>query len=75
VGEHGQDQGDVAEPARPPLSAARARELTTRLREAMNDVRHSVAVLAARVRDAHAARFWLLLGHGSWGQDVSHARH
>lgn len=25
-----------------------------------------MAVLAARVRDAHAARVWLPLGHGSW---------
>ncbi|MEW1725081.1 hypothetical protein [Streptomyces sp. NPDC093109] len=36
------------------------------LREAMDDVRRSVAVLAARVRDAHAARVWLPLGHSSW---------
>ncbi|MEU9567979.1 hypothetical protein AB0D16_39385, partial [Streptomyces sp. NPDC048161] len=28
--------------------------------------RRSVAVLAARVRDAHAARVWLPLGHSSW---------
>ncbi|MFD0396449.1 hypothetical protein ACFQ3Z_46370 [Streptomyces nogalater] len=62
MGEHGQDQGDVAEPTRPPLSAARARELTAGLREAMDDVRRSVAVLAARVRDAHAARVWLPSG-------------
>ncbi len=33
----------------------------------MDDVRRSVAVLAARVRDAHAARVWLPLGHSSWG--------
>ncbi|MEU9313462.1 hypothetical protein [Streptomyces sp. NPDC048256] len=52
--------------ARPPLTAARAREMTTGLREAMDDVRRSVAVLAARVRDAHAARVWLPLGHSSW---------
>ncbi|MEU7428370.1 hypothetical protein [Streptomyces sp. NPDC040750] len=32
----------------------------------MDDVRRSVAVLAARVRDAHAARVWVPLGHGSW---------
>ncbi|MEV7189931.1 hypothetical protein [Kitasatospora sp. NPDC093102] len=30
--------------------------MTARLREAMDDVRRSVAVLAARVRDAHVAR-------------------
>jgi hypothetical protein len=66
MGEHDQDQGDVAKPARPPLSAARAREMTAGLREAMDDVRRSVAVLAARVRDAHAARVWVPLGHSSW---------
>ncbi|MFI0742653.1 hypothetical protein ACH4PU_31920 [Streptomyces sp. NPDC021100] len=60
------DQRDVAEPARPPLSAAQAREVTAGLREAMDDVRRSVAVLAARVRDAHAARVWATLGYGSW---------
>ncbi|MFG2639089.1 hypothetical protein ACGFX8_36350 [Streptomyces sp. NPDC048362] len=66
VGEHNEDQVHGAEPARPPLTAARARELTAGLREAMDDVRRSVAVLAARVRDAHAARVWLPLGHGSF---------
>ncbi|GAA3381277.1 hypothetical protein GCM10020367_71930 [Streptomyces sannanensis] len=66
TGEHDQGQDDVAEPARPPLSAEQAREVTDGLREAMDDVRRSVAVLAARVRDAHAARVWLPLGHNSW---------
>ncbi|MEU6011509.1 hypothetical protein [Streptomyces sp. NPDC047453] len=66
MGEHDQDQDDVAEPARPPLTAAQAREMTAGLREAMDDVRRSVAVLAARVRDAHTARLWLPLGHASW---------
>ncbi|MEU7031378.1 hypothetical protein AB0A60_32380 [Streptomyces sp. NPDC046275] len=66
MGEHDEDQEHVAEPARLPLTAARARELTAGLREAMDDVRRSVAVLAARVRDAHAARVWLPLGHSSW---------
>jgi hypothetical protein len=65
MGEHDQDQDDVAEPARPPLSAAQAREMTAGLREAMDDVRRSVAVLAARVRDAHAARVWAPLGRPS----------
>ncbi|WP_445528106.1 hypothetical protein [Streptomyces cyslabdanicus] len=32
----------------------------------MDDVWRSVAVLAARVRNAHAARVWLPLGHASW---------
>ncbi|MFF0171221.1 hypothetical protein [Streptomyces prasinus] len=66
MGEHDQDQGDVAEPARPPLSAARGREMTAGLREAMDDVRRSVAVLAARVRNACAARVWVPLGHCIW---------
>ncbi|MEV5567910.1 hypothetical protein AB0L54_34405, partial [Streptomyces sp. NPDC052196] len=66
MGEHGEDQEHGAEPARPPLTVARAREMTAGLREAMDDVRRSVAVLAARVRDAHAARVWLPLGHSSW---------
>ncbi|MGW2777326.1 hypothetical protein ACWC4C_33325 [Streptomyces olivaceoviridis] len=66
MGEHDKDQEHVAEPARPPLGAARAREMTARLREAMDDVRRSVAVLAARVRDAHAAKVWLPLGFTSW---------
>ncbi|MFH8371855.1 hypothetical protein [Streptomyces sp. NPDC018031] len=43
----------------------RAREMTAGLRDAMDAVRRSVAVLAARVRDAHAARVWLPLGHNS----------
>ncbi|MGW5401395.1 hypothetical protein [Streptomyces sp. NPDC003952] len=66
VGEHNEDQEHGVEPARPPLTAARAREMTAGLREAMDDVRRSVAVLAARVRDAHAARVWIPLGHSSW---------
>ncbi|MFB8272912.1 hypothetical protein ACFC96_40875 [Streptomyces sp. NPDC055955] len=61
------DQYDVvAEPARPPLTAACAREMTAGLRAAMDDVRCCVAILAARVRDAHAARVWLPLGFTSW---------
>ncbi|MCZ4101063.1 hypothetical protein [Streptomyces sp. H39-C1] len=66
MGEHTEDQEHGAEPARPPLTAACAREMTAGLRGAMDDVRRSVAVLAARVRDAHAARVWLPLGHDSW---------
>ncbi|MEU6357469.1 hypothetical protein ABZ896_50600 [Streptomyces sp. NPDC047072] len=66
MGEHDQDQDDVAEPAQPPLSAEQAREVTAGLREAMDDVRRSVAVLAARVRDAHAAKVWIPLGFASW---------
>ncbi|MFJ4577429.1 hypothetical protein ACIP4W_39985 [Streptomyces sp. NPDC088846] len=66
MGEHDQDQDGVAEPVRPPLTAAQAREVTAGLREAMNDVRRTVAVLAARVRDAHAARVWEPLAYGSW---------
>ncbi|MFB8000120.1 hypothetical protein ACFC4G_46055 [Streptomyces sp. NPDC056002] len=61
-----QGQGVGVEPARQPLTAAAAREMTAGLREAMDDVRRCVAVLAARVRDAHAARVWLPLGFTSW---------
>lgn len=66
MGEHDRDQDDLAEPARPSMTAAQAREITAGLREAMDNVRHSVAVLAARVRDAHAARVWRVLGMSSW---------
>ncbi|MCL3998222.1 hypothetical protein [Streptomyces lavenduligriseus] len=66
MGEQHEDQEHGAEPARPPLTVTRAREMTAGLREAMDDVRRCVAVLAARVRDAHAARVWLPLGHSSW---------
>ncbi|WP_406004708.1 hypothetical protein [Streptomyces sp. NBC_00987] len=66
MGTGDQDQDDVVEPARPPLTAEQAREVTAGLREAMDDVRHSVALLAARVRDAHTARVWTPLGYGSW---------
>ncbi|WJY43300.1 hypothetical protein QT196_39290 (plasmid) [Streptomyces sp. P9-2B-2] len=66
MGEHDRDQDDLAEPARPALTAAQAREMTAGLREAVDDVRRSVAVLAARVRDAPAARVWVPLGHASW---------
>ncbi|MFF8619235.1 hypothetical protein [Streptomyces sp. NPDC015350] len=66
VGEQHEDQEHDVEPERPPLSEARAWEMTAELREAMDDVRRSVVVLAARVRDAHAARVWLPLGHASW---------
>ncbi|WP_370422206.1 hypothetical protein AB8O64_28685 [Streptomyces sp. QH1-20] len=48
MGEQNEDQEHVVEPARPPLTAARAREMTVGLREVMDDVRRSVAVLAAR---------------------------
>ncbi|MFB8000384.1 hypothetical protein ACFC4G_47510 [Streptomyces sp. NPDC056002] len=64
MGEHDRDQGDVTEPARPPLSVTAAREVTAGLRAAMDDVRRSIAVLAARVRHAHAARVWFAEGAG-----------
>ncbi|MFE5334228.1 hypothetical protein ACFRCG_48600, partial [Embleya sp. NPDC056575] len=66
MGEDTEDQEHGVEPARPPLTAARAREMTAGLREAMADVRRSVAVLAVRVRDAHAARIWIPMGFTSW---------
>lgn len=49
AGEHNEDHGDVALPARPPLEAARARAITAGLREAMDDVCRPVAVLASPV--------------------------
>ncbi|MFB6677426.1 hypothetical protein ACFCWG_34475 [Streptomyces sp. NPDC056390] len=48
----------MAGPARPPLTTAQAREATAGLRAAMDDVRRSVAVVAAKVRDAQAVRVW-----------------
>ncbi|MCX4784496.1 hypothetical protein [Streptomyces sp. NBC_01264] len=66
MGEQDQAEDDVAELERPPLTGARARAVTAGLREAMDDVRRTVAVLAVRVRDAHAARVWLALSHPSW---------
>ncbi|WP_327575393.1 hypothetical protein [Streptomyces sp. NBC_00145] len=66
MGEQGHDQGGTVEPARPPLSAAQARAMTRVLREAMDDVRRTVAVLAAGVREAHGARVWVPLGYSSW---------
>ncbi|MFD3700348.1 hypothetical protein ACFWUZ_30195 [Streptomyces sp. NPDC058646] len=55
-----------SDPAPPPLTVAQARAVTAGLREAMDDVRRSVAVLAARVRDAHAVRVRVPLGLPSW---------
>lgn len=49
-----------------PVDAARARELTEQLRTAIEDVRAAVLVLARRVRAAHQARVWTVLGHPSW---------
>lgn len=56
VSKDSQDQGDVAGPAQPPLDTARARAMTAGLREAMDDARRTVTVLATRVRDARTAR-------------------
>ncbi|MER7540150.1 hypothetical protein ABTX77_36040 [Streptomyces sp. NPDC097704] len=39
VGEQHEDQEHVVEPARPPLTVARAQEMTAGLREAMDDAR------------------------------------
>lgn len=66
MSEHDQDQDGVVEAGRPTVTAAAAREMTADLRAAMDDVRRSVATLAAQVHDAHAARAWLPLGHHSW---------
>lgn len=40
--------------------------MTAGIREAIGDVRRSVAVLAERVRAAHAARVWVALAQPSW---------
>lgn len=66
MGEQGEDRGGAVGPVGASLDVARAREVTVGLREAMDDVRRTVAVLAVRVRDAHAARVWTPLGYGSW---------
>ncbi|MEU3221379.1 hypothetical protein [Streptomyces sp. NPDC006971] len=50
----GERDRDVAGPVPPPLSVARAREVTAGLREALEDVRHAVGVLESRVLAAHA---------------------
>lgn len=59
-------QGDAAGRALEPLDDAAARAMTAEIREAIADVQRSVAALAHRVRAAHAARVWVVLGYGSW---------
>ncbi|MFE2015640.1 hypothetical protein [Streptomyces sp. NPDC059491] len=49
-----------------PLTVAQARTVTDGLRAAMDDVRRSVQVLAARVQAAHTVRVWTPLGYASW---------
>ncbi|MER5728901.1 hypothetical protein ABT084_11275 [Streptomyces sp. NPDC002138] len=49
-----------------PLDVTAARTMTAGIREALGDVHLSVAVLAQRVRTAHEARVWTVLGHASW---------
>ncbi|GGR00758.1 hypothetical protein [Kitasatospora griseola] len=49
-----------------PADTTHARELTEQLRTAIEDVRTAVLVLARRVRAAHRARVWTVLGHRSW---------
>ncbi|MFF2123759.1 hypothetical protein ACFVXH_41220 [Kitasatospora sp. NPDC058184] len=49
-----------------PASEAEARRLTGELRAAIEEVRSAVLVLAARVRAAHRARVWTVLGYGGW---------
>ena len=49
------------------VDAGAAREMTAGLRAALGDAaRQAVAVLAARVRQAHEHRVWLALGYRSW---------
>ncbi|MGW6706129.1 hypothetical protein ACWGDE_14725 [Streptomyces sp. NPDC054956] len=66
MGTHDQDQDDVADQVGTLLSVAGAQKVTEGLREAMEDVQRSVAVLAARVRGAHTARVWVPLRYTSW---------
>ncbi len=58
--------GEDQEQAGGPVDTARARELTEQLRAAVEDVRAAVLVLARRVRAAHRARVWTVLGYDSW---------
>ncbi|MFE3109742.1 hypothetical protein ACFXKJ_27085 [Kitasatospora indigofera] len=58
--------GEDQEQADGPADAARARELTEQLRTAIEDARAAILVLAHRVRAAHQARVWTVLGHSSW---------
>ena len=55
VKEHGEHQDDAVGRALEPLDEATAQAMTAGIREAIDDVRRSVVVLAARVRDAHAS--------------------
>ncbi|MFE1408741.1 hypothetical protein ACFW5D_35280 [Streptomyces sp. NPDC058770] len=61
----GRDRDDAG-PVLSPFSAERARVVTAGLREALEDVRRAVGVLASRVLAAHAARVWAPLGYPSW---------
>ncbi|MFJ8314241.1 MULTISPECIES: hypothetical protein [unclassified Streptomyces] len=67
---HSEDPGDVSGGvggrALVPVDEAVARAMTTGIREAIGDVRRSVAVLAERVRAAHEARVWVALSQPSW---------
>jgi hypothetical protein len=63
---HGEHQDDAFGRALEPLDEATAQAMTAGIREAIDDVRCSVAVLADRVRAAHEARVWVVLGYGSW---------
>ncbi|AYV26326.1 hypothetical protein EES41_06285 [Streptomyces sp. ADI95-16] len=66
MGERHEDQEHIVEPVRPPITAARAHEVTAGLREAMDDVRRSVEMFAAgsATRTPPASR--LPLGRSSW---------
>ncbi|MFD9596786.1 hypothetical protein ACFWA9_29115 [Kitasatospora sp. NPDC059973] len=51
-----------------PLSVEEARALTTEVREAIEDVRQVAGRLAERVKRAHDARVWEVLGYPSWAE-------
>lgn len=57
-------EGTVVEP----LTVEAARALTLDIRQALEDVRTAVGRLARRVKAAHDARVWTVLGYGTWAK-------
>jgi hypothetical protein len=51
-----------------PLTVEAARALTLDVRRALEDVRTAVGRLAGRVKAAHDARVWTVLGYGTWAE-------
>ncbi|MGW3185481.1 hypothetical protein ACWDD9_40045 [Kitasatospora sp. NPDC001119] len=65
------ERGDRSREPVGPASQAEARRLTGELRDAIEEVRSAVLVLAARVRAAHQARVWTALGYSGWAAYAS----